>query len=360
MTDDLTLPTKPQKKASRWGLFGPVLLLALLFAGWSAYWVYTANQVQARVIATQKSLIQAGYQASFDPIKVEGYPYRMFLDFHNVNIIAPSGKGFSAPAIEAEANAYALTKWVMTAPQGLTLYRGRVHQGGGEGVIDLGKVVVSGRSLKASVSDLNKPIYHVALQGTGLSLTASDTLHPFAFSKAENFEAYLRPTANVADSADMMIRLTDAYGDPQSIVGDLSPGKPLSLQVESTISHMSGFKGEDFTGSLDTWRRIGGQVTGYKAKLTAGDLSLFTTSDALVLDETSHIKGKLGIEISGTFNPIDVLGALHIISRENMTIARPLLNLTLATQGTQKFTIEFHDGSAWIGPLKVSDAPILP
>jgi hypothetical protein len=360
VTDDLTLPTKPVKKANRWGLFGPVLVLAVLFAGWSGYWVYTANQVQARVIATQKGLIAAGYQASFDPIKVEGFPYRMFLNFHNVNIVAPSGKGFSAPSVEAEANAYALTKWVMTAPDGLTLYRGRVHQGGGEGVIDLGKVIVSGRSLKASVSDLNKPIYHVALQGAGLALTASDPLHPFAFSSAENFEAYLRPNTADTDGADMMIRLTDAYGEPKSIVGDLSPGKPLSLQVESTISHMSGFKGEDFTGSLDTWRRVGGQVTAYKAKLTAGDLSLFTTSDVLALDETSHIRGKMNIEITGTFNPIDVLGALHIISQENMTIARPLLNLTLATQGTQKFAIEFHDGGAYIGPLKVSDAPILP
>ncbi|MEI9906218.1 MAG: hypothetical protein WDN06_21650 [Asticcacaulis sp.] len=67
---------------------------------------------------------------------------------------------------------------------------------------------MAGSSLKASVSGLTKPIYNVAIAGHDLTLTPSDTTHPFAFQTAESFEAYLRPTANVADSGDFLLRVT--------------------------------------------------------------------------------------------------------------------------------------------------------
>ncbi|ESQ85922.1 hypothetical protein AEAC466_01710 [Asticcacaulis sp. AC466] len=353
-TNDITLPPKPQKKPSRIGLFGPFAALLLVFAAWSGYWFYTANQVQARVLAHQKSLINAGYQASFDPVQVRGYPYRMYLDFRNVTVVSPVGRGFSAPVVQAEANAYALDKWIAEAPEGLTLFRGRPAG------VDLGKLVITGRSLKASVSGLNHPIYNVALQGVGLTLTPSDPAHPFTFSSAENFEAYLRPNAADSDAADMLIRVIGAKGQPHSLVGDLSPQKPLSLHVEATVNRMKAFQGENFADSLKTWSANGGAIKAYKAKLTAGDLNVFTTADTLTLDTTSHLQGKMNVEMSGTFNPIDVLGALRLISQENMTLARPVLNLTLATQGTQRFVVEFHNGGAYVGSLKVSDAPILP
>jgi len=371
VTDDLTLPAKPQKKASRWGLFGPVMLLALICAAWSGYWFYTAGRIQAQVLQHQKALIAAGYQASFDPIKVTGFPYRMVIDFHRLNIISPNGKGFSAPELRAEANAYALDNWVAAAPQGLTLYRGRT------GGIDRGKVSVMGNGLRASAFNLSKPVPTIAIEGDNLVLAASDAGYPLPFTTAKTLEAHLRPTNNVPDSADFMLNFTGAQGQPKSLAGDFGASKALSLQVEGAISHVSTLRD---TGASGAWAAKGGQVSAFRLKLvqgglaplpanifttdckaaSAGDLNVCASSDLLTPDAAGRVNGKLNIEMSGTFNPIDVLGALNLISQENMTIARPLLNMTLATQGAQKFAVEFHDGGAWIGPLKVSDAPILP
>lgn len=371
MTDDLTLPEKPQKKASRWGLFGPVLGLAVVCVAWSGYWFYTAQRIQTQVLQHQKMLIAAGYQASFDPIRVTGYPYRMVIDFHRLNIISPSGKGLSAPEIRAEANAYALDNWVAEAPQGLTLYRGRT------GGIDRGKVSVMGTQLRASAFNLSKPVPTVAIEGDDLILAASDAGYPLPFTTAKALEFHLRPTANVADSADVMLNFTGAQGQPKSLAGDFGSAKALSMQVEGAISHVSTIRD---AGAASAWSAKGGQVSAFRLKLVqgglaplpaetfttdcksagAGDLNVCASSDVLTPDAAGHVNGKLNIEMAGTFNPIDVLGALNLISPDNMTIARPLLNMTLATQGTQTFTVEFHDGGAYIGPLKVSDAPILP
>ncbi len=352
--DNLTLPAKPATQRKRMRLFAPTIVALVAIAGWSGYWFYVRHEVIRTFTTRLNDLKAAGYTVKFDPFYVKGYPYRMFVEWRNLTVIAPSGRGFSTPRLEAEANAYALDKWVIVAPEPVTLYRG--HPLG----TDLGSVMVTGKVMRASLSHLNKPIYNVALQGVGLSLTPSDPTHPFVFVSADNFEAYLRPTKDIADSADMLVRVSGAKGAPGSLVGDLSPWKPLNLHMEGAVGHMSGFKGKDFTQSLKAWSASGGQVNAFKSELVAGDLNLFMHSDTLSVDQTRHAKGQLAIEMTGTFKPLEVLGALHVISEENMTLAKPLINMTLATQGTQKFAIDFKDGGAYIGALKVSNAPILP
>ncbi|MEI9906217.1 MAG: DUF2125 domain-containing protein [Asticcacaulis sp.] len=95
-----------------------------------------------------------------------------------------------------------------------------------------------------------------------------------------------------------------------------------------------------------------GQVSGFKAQMTAGDLTLFARSDALTFDDNHRLSGHMNIEMSGSFQPLSVLAALRLISPENMTLAKPLIDMTLATQGTQKFPLDFKDGGAFIGPLE--------
>ncbi len=339
----------PPPRTHRIGIFGPFILLCLAFAAWSGYWFYVADQVGGRIKAHQQVLVQQGYSIRYDPWRMQGYPFRMFLDLRNVTVIAPSGKGFAAPQLEAEANAYALDKWVLVAPKGLTLYRGRPDGA------DWGTLAVTGTSLKASVSGLTRPIYSVAIVGSGLSLTPSDPARPFGFSSAESVEAYARPTVGVADSADFLVRVGNARGQPESLTGQLSPDKPLNLHVEGALSHVSAYD-----SGVTAWRNAGGTVGGFHAQLTAGDLNLDARSDALTFDDSHHVSGRMAIEMSGSFQPLSVLAALHLISAENMTLAKPLIDMTLATQGTQKFALDFHDGGAYIGPLKVSDAPIVP
>jgi len=57
---------------------------------------------------------------------------------------------------------------------------------------------------------------------------------------------------------------------------------------------------------------------------------------------------------------LDVMSAAGLLSDEKMLLAKPLLGMTFATVGAQKLGFDFKDGKAYIGRLKVSDAPILP
>ena len=347
----------PPKRRHRIGLFGPIILVAVAAIGWSGYWFYIAHQVQTAIKVQQDGLIKQGYQVSSDPYSVRGYPYRMYVEFHNLTIVAPSGRGASLPVLDAEANAYALDKWVMNAPQGMTLFRGHANPGVAGG-IDLGKLTVTGKSLRFSASHLRSAVPDIRFQGTGLTVMPSDPTHPFTFQTADLLEAYVRADATQADSADWLVRLEGARGQAPGLVGRFSPDKPLDLHLEGTFSKISAFKGVDFATGLKAWK-AGGVASGFRCEIKNADVGLMASSDALGFGADNRLTGKMHVELSGTAAPLNLLAAAGLISEDNMTLAKPLLDMTLGI-GNQKFDIEFKKGGAYIGPLKVSDAPILP
>ncbi len=172
-----------------------------------------------------------------------------------------------------------------------------------------------GNGLRASAFNLSKPVPTVAIEGDDLILAASDAGYPLPFTTAKTLEAHLRPTNNVADSADIMLNFTGAQGQPKSLAGDFGASKALSMQVEGAINHVSILRD---TGVSSAWAAKGGQVSAFRLKLvqgglaplsadtfttdcktaSAGDLNVCASSDLLTPDTAGRVNGKLNIEIS--------------------------------------------------------------
>ena len=346
---DLTPNMKSPRKRSRLGLFGPVIAVVVLAAGWSAYWVYAVHTVETTLKAQQDGLVKQGYRVSVAPYQVSGYPFRVAVNFRDLSIVAPSGRGIDFPELEVAANAYMITKWVAVAPKGATLHRGG----------ELGTLAVIGSSLRASMSGIARTVPNIAIEANDLSLVPSNPAAPFTFDSAKKLEAYVRPDTATADSADVLVRVAGAHGQDGRFVGDFSPGKPLDMHIEATLNKVTAFQGRDFATGLKAWKQAG-SVTGFKSELKNAELQVMATSDKLTYDDNGKPVGRLNAEMTGTFRPLDVLAAAGLMSRENMTAMAPLLNMTLATVGAQKLAIDFRDGGAYVGPFKVSDAPALP
>lgn len=196
MTDVPAL-TPPPKKHSRLGLFLPIGLFLIGALLWSGYWFYTAHQIETRLAEQAKTLTSKGYQVAHAPFKVQGYPFRMFLQLKDVRLIAPNGKGLAVPALEAEASAFALDKWMFVATKGLTLYRGQ-----GADQSDLGQVAVTGDALRVSVSGWTQPLQTIGLEGLNATFTPSKPEHPFVLQSAQRLEGRVTPTKDGVDTVD--------------------------------------------------------------------------------------------------------------------------------------------------------------
>lgn len=354
-TDAATPETESKKKPSRWGLFGPLLLALVLFGLWSGYWLYTARQIETRMTEYSDGLVRAGYHIGHDGLKVRGYPFRMFVSLDQAQVISPSGKGFAAPRLEAEASAFVLDRWVIVATEGLTLYRGRLKDG-----TELGTVNVTGDALRASVSGLNDPVHDVRFEGLNPLFTVSKPEHPFFISQAQRFEAYMRPTENTADSADFLWRVTGARGEPASLSGRIGQSKPFNLHLEGVIDRFSALKGADFTESLNNWRDKGGILKRVRTSLIIDQLDLFAESESLGVDANRALKGPLGLEIKGQGDAVGFLIGAGLIAPEYEPLARPFIGSQLVISDTPvKLGFDFRDGGTYVGTLKVSDAPVV-
>jgi hypothetical protein len=348
-----TSETPKPKRPSRWGLFAPFIIFLVILAGWSGYWFYTAHQLETRIEAQKQALIKQGYHVGHEPLKVRGYPFRMYLKIEKFQLIAPTGKGFGAERIEAEANAYALDKWIMVAPKGITLYRGRVAGG------DIGTVKITGDGLRASISGFLKPVQNIAIEGLNPVFVPSDPAFPFALNSAQRFEAYLRPTKDVSDSADVLLRITGAKGPPQTIIGRLGQDKAFDLHIEGEITPLSKFKGADFDQALAAWRLGGGVMKKVKTSLTIDELQLFAQSEALKVDDRLALIGHVDLEIKGNGDPVGFLLNAGLIEPKYRLLATPFVGTKMSADKPIKLGLDFRDGGTYMGALKLSDAPAL-
>lgn len=352
MTDALPVSVAVKKKPSRWGLFGPVLVLLLLVAGWSAYWFWTAHQIETRLAEQQRVLIGNGYHVAWSPVSVRGWPFRMFLELKDVQIIAPNGKGISAPELEAEASAFALDKWMFVTKDGLTLYRGRRETG--NGTLDLGEVKVAGEALRASVSGWTKPLQTIGLEGVNLTFTPSKPEYPFVLQSAQRLEARVVPVAEAVDTAGVIWRVSGAQAHPQSLLGRLGQGGRFDLTVQGQMAQVTKFRGD-----FGDWRKADGVVRQVQASVHVGNLDVFARSDALTVAPDMSLQGPLSLEIKGSGDPFGFLLGAGLISAEYEPLARPFVGTTLTADKPVKLDFVFRDGGTYVGPLRVSGAPVL-
>jgi len=345
----------PPTKRRRIGVFAPTVAVAILIAAWTVWWFIAAQRVEAAFHAQADALAKQGYRVSTAPYSVKGYPYRLAVDLHDVSIVAPTGRGFKAPELDIEANAYNPDKWVLVATKGLTLYRGHDKDG-----TDLGTLALTGKVLRGSISHLGQAVPDVRLQGMDITAAPSDPAHPFVFDVATLAEAYLRPNAKDGDSADFLVRWTGARGRAPGFAGKISPNAPLDLHVEGTINHVSAFKGVTFADGLAAWK-TGGVASNLIVELKRPDTTLRLSSDALDAGPDNRVEGKVRVELTGAAGPIDMLSSAGILPGDAAEAASPLIDLVMGTNnGPAKLTIDFKKGKAFIGPAKVANAPTLP
>lgn len=348
MTDTPPEAAKPKKKHSRLGLFLPIGLFLIVALGWSGYWFFTAHQIETRLAEQSKALTSKGYQVAHAPFSVQGYPFRMFIELKDVQLIAPNGKGVTVPALEAEASAFALDKWMFVATNGLTLHRGKVDQ------TELGQVAVTGDALRVSVSGWTQPLQTIGLEGLNATFTPSKPEYPFVLQTAQRLEARMTPTKDGVDTVDFIWRASGAQAHPQSLLGRLGQGKNFDMAFQGQMAQASKFRGD-----LNGWRETGGAVRQVQASLHVGELEVFGRSEALLLDSNLALSGPLGLEVKGSGDPFAFLLGAGLISPEYEPLARAFVGTTMTADKPVKLDFVFRDGGAYVGPLRVAAAPVI-
>jgi hypothetical protein len=331
-------------RSSRRWLLLPLVLAAVAFAAWSAYWFVA----RGRLIAVLDQAVVAqradGREIEWASRRVGGFPFRFKVELTGARIASPSGWALQAPRLEVQALAYQLTRWTASAPQGVTVIRPVA-----------GPLQLDTRNLRASLSAANATPPRISVVGTNIRFVPSPGAEPFLLAAAERAEFHLRPAPDVEGQAALVFRVRGAQPRPAGLMTFVSGPAPANFVWDSRITDFAALRGEDWAGAVRNWTRAGGHMQVTDASLQAGDLRARSRGGELSASSDGRLRGRLNVQLNRP------LQALSVMSRIEQTDPDALGAATAVARAQGERDVElalgFEAGQFTVGPVAVAPAP---
>jgi hypothetical protein len=345
----------PTKRHSRAGLYAPFVIVVIALAGWTGWWFYLTRQIDKGLEAQAVTMRQGGWDVRYAEKQILGWPFRANVKLTQVTIAAPSGHAISAPELNAEANAYQPTKWVIVAPEGLTLTRA-----------GKGKVAVTGDAIRMSASGIDQRWPNLALELVNPVFTAQADGEPFPIARAARIEFYSRPhlegSTAPSDDIDVMFRLVDGQGRRDGPVEGFAQDGQLTTQLEATIGRADLLKVGDAAGVFSQWTKGGGTFRNVRGDLQAGDSRATLSSEVLKADANGRLMGQVALQSQKPLPALSGLlesrqGSVNRIGAAGAAAAAGAAGA--AGREDMALTLVFRDGRTWLGPFPLAPAPKL-
>ena len=335
--------TPPRRPPSKVWLYGPFVMVALGVMAWSLVWLAISAQVTKGMDAAAAGLRARGWQVAWSDRRVDGYPFRIDVTVQNPALREPSGWGFSAPSLKAQAFAYHLDNWIVVAPPaGFVLQR------------PSGPVAVTGL-LRASFAGFDAAPPRIAVEGVDLVMTPGAGAAPFFLGKADHFGLFLRPVTG--GGAEAAIRYDGGVSTPNTLLGRLSNQHTTAMVGDVVIRRSAALSGPDSASAIRAWSAAGGdlQVVGFGV---AGDgASLGVAPTTLAVDRNGRLSGRLAVVALNAPKVIRALGDGGLASTVATEGAAELVELQSGGAAKARFALTFEDGMSKVGPIPVAPAP---
>lgn len=325
----MTLPyPDPPRKHRRGFLYTIWVLFVLAAIVWSLGWLWLRGEAGRRMDTAAADLRGAGYEVAWDQRHIGGYPFRLNVNLTNARIAEPSGWALQAPALNAQAFAYSPGKWVAVAPQGVTMIRPIG-----------GPLNIRGRVLRASASEFGAHPPRIAIEAREVTFEPGASARPFLLQEAKELHLHLR--AGPDDQGAVLLRVNEARAELPGLLARIADNRPVTLNWEMILSHMSAFDGDDWPTVARAWSNAGGSALVRRASLRAGDAELTGEAERLTVGADGRVQGTMQVDLRQAPSAIyDMSGG---------TVA--------ADPGVAQATLNFQNGQTTLGPLPIAPAP---
>ena len=337
-------PEAIRKKPRRVWLFAPYVILALLLAGWGAYWFVARARLERGLDAQTEALRGAGYVVEMDGRKVEGFPFRMKISLAQARIAAPSGWSISLPGLTGEAYLHGLDHWVLVAPQGMSINR---PLGGG--------LSVRGEALRASIAGVSQNPWRIVLQGTKLVFTPDPGARPFSLASAERIELYLKPMPTGADGATLL-RLEGGKATRDAILHRLVGDGAVTATFDARLTHPEAFHGKDWGEAVRTWTAAGGTATEVEGTISGAAASAKTKGGTLGAGADGRLVGALPLELHQAGPALAALADANALEPGAAGSAAAVAAARAQGQAAN-INLVFQAGATTLGPVRIGPAP---
>ncbi|HYF23016.1 MAG TPA: DUF2125 domain-containing protein [Caulobacteraceae bacterium] len=335
-----------ERRSSRLGLYLPFALLGFVAVLWTVWWFVVAGQAQARIDSAAVQMRRAGYQVGWSGREVTGWPFRTYVRFRDLRVAAPSGHALAAPRFGAQAHTYALGKWVLAAPDGLTVTRGAK-----------GEVRIDARAIRASVAGLERSPPRLVVELLDARFAAAPGAEPFPLATAKSVDFHLRPKADAAGQGEFLFRVIDGRGREAGVLDWVAGGGPFTSQWEGTVAAADAFAGPSWATAVRGWSARGGAITGLRGRFQAGDAVSEAQAARLTVGPDGRLRGAADLVLTGGPAPLIAMGRVQGGNAAGAAAAGAAAAAQNALGGTARVRLAFEGGRTRVGPLNLAPAP---
>jgi hypothetical protein len=339
-------PSTP-RKSSRLVPAAVLSTLVILIGGWSAGWVWMRGQLQTRLDAGVADLRRAGYEVSWRERAVGGYPFRLDVTLTEAEVRDRSGWALQTPRLEAEAQVLAPTTWVLAAPQGFSFVRPRG-----------GPVRVTGASLRASLSHLQNTPPNISVELIDPVFRPAPGAQPFSLGGAKQVELHLRQApAEVGDEGGLWASVKDGRAQLPGLLGRIAGDRPISLEWDARLSHISAFHGATWPQAVRRWTDAGGRINVKHAGLTAGEALIGADSGILSVGADGRLCGTLEVSLRQAPRALAAMSATGVVTETQAAAATAVVEAREGAGDVARAALAFQAGRTTLGPVALGPAP---
>lgn len=271
-------PATPARTGSRFWLFAPFTVVALVILAWCAAWFVIRAGAEEGIDAWLAREAAAGRQWTCADRTIEGFPFRIEVDCAELTL-RRGELAASAGRFEAVAQIYRPRHVIARAAGPLRVQEGdRVTEG-------------RWRVLEASVRSGREGLQQLSAVMQGADWRVLGIAPDPITATADRVELYARPSPSRTDeSVDVVARASRAAVPLlDRLVG--SP-EPADLELQARASQGLRLGGQPLAQELDRWRETGGALDVVLFSLAKGTGRL-EAKGRLGLDAERRVEGRL-------------------------------------------------------------------
>jgi hypothetical protein len=341
----MTAPDTPWRpRPRRLGLWIPFILLGIALIALAGAWFYARGRILTGLETARSQPAGSPVAIAFGAASVHGFPFRLDVDLTDAHVWDPSGWSLSAPRLKAEAYLFSPSHWIAYAPDGVVVGRRRA-----------GPLVVTGKALRASLSDIGRRPPRLSVEGLDLTFSTPRGAQPFLLTRAQEF--HLHTKAGPDDQGAAYLEIDGANARLSGLLARIADRKPVSLVADLIYSHADALAGGSWPQALRDWAQAGGEANVRHLRLVAGQALIDAKPGTLGIGPDGRLQGALTLTMRQAERMIGAMGSEGTLTPDATRSALAVSGVRGAPAAT--LVLHFEAGRTTLGPVAIGPSPRL-
>ena len=333
------------RKTSRWGLYIPFILFALIAIAWFFYWNFAKGIMEDELAKWIDDQRARGATVEYEDLNVRGFPFFLRAEIDEPYIDQPGDYEWSAQGLMVDTLPYNPTSLTFT-PVGQQTLTAKIDN-------EMQSWTGSAETIRFRLAE-----NEIGLLVDGLDASNVDHANESLTINDLRFNLEIRQPPEAAEDApkNMAALALAGYGWRYQESGN----RVIALDVAEIAAAVTEYTAYEQTGSLRVWaNRDGKLVIDHARMMFTADSDpkpSIVLNGEMTVDDAAYPEGQVAVALTDPGPLVDLLVGWGVIEEQEASVARQtLVTMANASGGTLNAPLSFSNGKLKVSGFSVAD-----